>query len=133
MGVALEAAREAIGGQASELVQQVKENGQEFLRERRGVLAHELANVSSAIRRAADKLHDSDSEFIAYYVDTAANRVEEIGQYIDEHGLREVAADVSELARRQPLLFMGGMFAAGVAVARFIKAANDSGGRRRGR
>ncbi len=123
-GAAFEAARETVGAGASELVEQVKENSREFLSERKGVVAGELTNVGRAIRRAADKLQDTDSAFLAGYVDTAAERVEEIGRYVEQHDLRDVIDDVSGLAQRKPLLFMGGMFVAGLAAARFLRSAS---------
>ncbi len=129
-GAAFQAARESVGAQASELVEQMKENSREFLTDRKGIVAGELTHVSSAIRRAAGKLQDSDSALLAGYVDTAAERVEDIGRYIEEHDLRDVIEDVSVLAQRRPLLFMGGMFVAGLAAARFLKSAGGSEARR---
>jgi hypothetical protein len=128
-----EAARERAGAQVGELVEQVKHEGEEFLSERKSLVAGQFTNISGAIRRAADKLHDTDSKFIADYVDRAADKVDDVGRYIDEHDLRDVVEDVGVVARRQPLLFAGGMFLAGLAAARFLKAstAERSGRSRR--
>jgi hypothetical protein len=134
-GAAFEAARERAGAQVGDLVEQVKHEGQEFISDRKGLIAEQLTNVSGAIRRAADKLHDTESEFIAGYVDRAADKVEEVGRYIERHDLRDVIEDAGEVARRQPLLFVSGMFFAGLAAARFVKAATaeEPGTRRRPR
>ena len=59
------------GVHVGELVEQVKQEGQEFLAGRKSLVADQFTNVSGAIRRAADKLHDTDSGFIAAYVDRA--------------------------------------------------------------
>ena len=104
-------------------MEQVKHEGQEFLDERKSLIAEQFANIGNAIRRAADKLHDTDSEFIAAYVDRAADKAEDIGKYIEQRDLREVVEDAGVVARRQPVLFCGGMFLAGLAAARFVKAA----------
>ena len=129
-----EAARERAGAQVGDLVEQVKHEGEEFLSERKSLVAGQFTNISGAIRRAADKLHDTDSKFIADYVDRAADKVDDVGRYIDEHDLRDVMEDVGVVARRQPLLFAGGMFLAGLAAARFLKASTGerSGRSRRG-
>ncbi|HEV2292679.1 MAG TPA: hypothetical protein VGR35_02420 [Tepidisphaeraceae bacterium] len=138
-GAAFDAARERAGAEVEELVEQVKHEGQDFLAKRKSLLAEQFTDVSGAIRRAADKLHDTDSEFIAGYVDRAADQVEEVGRYIEQHDLREVIEDAGVVARRQPLLFGGAMFLAGLAAARILKAATDgqstrrSGGRSRRR
>ena len=46
-----------------------------------------------------------------------------MARYIEENDLNDVFEDVGVLARQQPLLFGGAMFLAGLAAARFIKAA----------
>jgi len=113
------------GVHVGELVEQVKQEGQQFLSGRKSLVANQFTNVGGAIRRAADKLHDTDSGFIADYVERAADKVDDVGRYIEENDLRDVVEDVGVLARQQPLLFGGVMFLAGVAAARFIKAATD--------
>jgi len=113
-----------MGSGTGEILQQVRENGQEYFSERKRAVATELENVGSAFRRAADRLHDAKSDALAEYIEVAAERVEGIGEYIAEHDLRDVADDVTELARRRPLLFTGGMFLAGLAAARFARAAS---------
>ena len=122
-GAAFEAARERAGSQVGELVEQVKHEGEEFLSERKSLVAEQFTNISSAIRRAADKLHDTDSGFLANYVDRAADKVDDVGHYIEENDLRDVVEDAGVVARQQPLLFGGAMFLAGLAAARFLKAA----------
>ena len=131
-GAAFDDARDRASAQVGDLVEQAKHEGHEFISGRKGLLAEQFTNVSGAIRRAADKLHDTDSEFIAGYVDRAAEKVEEIGRYIEENDLPDVIEDAGEMARRQPLLFVSGMFLAGLAAARFVKAATDSQPSRRG-
>lgn len=122
-GAAFDAARERAGAQVGELVEQVKHEGEEYLAERKGLVAEQFANVSSAVRRAADKLHDTDSALIADLVDRAADTLEDAGKYIEQRDLSDVIEDAGVVARRQPLLFMSGMFVAGLAAARFLKAA----------
>ena len=129
-GAAFDAARERAGSQVGELVEQVKHEGEEFLTERKGLLAEQFTNVSTAIRRAADKLHDTDSAFVASYVDRAADKVEDVGKYIEQRDLRDVIEDAGVVARRQPVLFGGAMFLAGLAAARFLKAATAQPPRR---
>lgn len=133
LGAAFEAARERAGAQVGEIVEQVKHEGQAFVAGRRELLAEQLTNVSSAIRRAADKLHDTDSEFIAAHVDRAADAIDDVGRYIEEKDLPDVIEDASVIARRRPVLFIGGMFLAGIAASRFLKAAAAAQSGRRGR
>jgi hypothetical protein len=57
---------------------------------------------------------------------TAADRAEDLARYLRETDVRQMIGTVENFARRQPLLFLGGAFALGVAASRFIKAAGGS-------
>jgi hypothetical protein len=58
----------------------------------------------------------------------AADQAERIAQYLRETDARQLIGNVEDVARRQPLIFLGGAFLLGMAASRFITAAGDSGG-----
>jgi hypothetical protein len=60
---------------------------------------------------------------IANAAGAAAEQAERVATYMREHDAREILGNIESFARRQPLLFLGGAFALGVAASRFIKAA----------
>jgi hypothetical protein len=52
-----------------------------------------------------------------------ADQAERIATYLQQTDAREIIIKVEDVARRQPLIFLGGAFLLGVAASRFIKAA----------
>ena len=131
----LSALREQAGARASSVLRRVKAGGEELLNVRKLQIAEELSTISGAIQRAADTLHDKHSPAAADYADAAAEYVEDAARYLEESDLDDLVADVQDLVRQQPAVFLAGMFLAGVAAARFIKATEPpkSGRRRRSR
>jgi hypothetical protein len=92
--------------------------------------AEELSHLGAAVRRAADKLHDQKSGGLAEYVDTAAEKIDSAATFLEERDLAELAQQVGQVARRNPAVVMGGLFLAGLAVGRFIKAGQAQAPRR---
>jgi hypothetical protein len=113
--------KEEAGHRAGALVERARGGGQRFLKGRKLGAASELSHVTAAMRRAADELYDHGSG-LAEYVDTSAEYVGLAAQYLQTRELDELVEDAQALARRQPMLFLGGMFVAGLAAARLVKA-----------
>lgn len=83
---------------------------------------HQLA---SSVRSASSDL--SDQPAIATLATTAADGTERVATFLRETDAREMVGAVEDIARRQPLLFVGGAFLLGIAASRFIKAAGGGG------
>ena len=132
----LTALRERAGARATTVLRRVKAGGEELLNVRKLQMAEELSTIGGAIQRAAETLHDNRSAASAAdYAAAAAGYVEDAARYLEESDLDDLIADVQDLVRQQPAVFLAGMFLAGVAAARFIKATEPpkSGRRRRSR
>ena len=117
--------RQMAAQQAAELVGLARDAGEQALVDGKNRAAQQLSNVGGAVRRAADKLHDQDNAALAEYVDGAADRVEQAAQHIDERNLIELAHEAGALARQKPVLFLGGLFVAGVATAQLLRTMNQ--------
>ena len=78
--------------------------------------------LGETIRRITSDLQ-VEQPAIANVADTAAEQTERVATYLREHDTREILKNIEDLARRQPVLFLGGAFVLGVAASRFIKAA----------
>lgn len=87
----------------------------------------QLDSVAQAVRSTSDNLREERPE-IAGLVETAADKVEQASSYLRQHELPEMIAAAEDLARRQPLLFLGGGLALGMLAARFLKSSSPSGG-----
>lgn len=90
-------------------------------------LGGELSHVGSALRAAADRLHETDDDGVARYAETAADQIESAAHYLRQRDIGGLVDDVESFARRSPELFLGGMFLAGLGISRFLKASRHHG------
>ena len=83
-----------------------------------------LSHVTDTIRRVSIDMQDQPA--IANVADTVADQAERIGEYLRTTDARQILSNVENVARRQPILFLGGAFMLGLAASRLIKAAGGS-------
>ncbi|MEO8072385.1 MAG: hypothetical protein ABI891_08605 [Acidobacteriota bacterium] len=93
--------------------------------------AQSLSGVADSIRQIGDTLRDGEEPYgiakvSANYTDTAADKVEEVSDYLGNKDLGEMLGDLEKFAHRNPALFLGGAFALGIAAARFLKSNNTN-------
>jgi len=122
VGQAATAAQE--GGQ--KLASRAKQEAQSYFVDRRDTVAVMMSDVVDATRQVAQTLRDRDDATIARYTETVADQVEDLVQYVQDLEPAKVLRDLEGIARRQPVLFYGGLFLAGVAVSRFLMASERS-------
>ena len=87
--------------------------------------AEGVESVAQTIRRVSTDMETQQPQ-VADFAMTAADRAEDLAQYLRETDVRQIIGNVENFARRQPLLFLGGAFVLGVAASRFIKAAGGN-------
>ena len=92
----------------------------------REMAAEGIDKVAQTVRRISTDMQ-TDQPQIANAALTAADQAEKVAQYLRQTDARQIIGNVEDVARRQPLIFLGGAFLLGVAASRFIKAAG--GGR----
>jgi hypothetical protein len=90
----------------------------------RTMAADGLQNVANSIRRVSLDM-STDQPAIANVADAAAEQAERVATYLRQNDARQIVSNVEQVARRQPLLFLGGALVVGVALSRFIKAATS--------
>jgi hypothetical protein len=76
--------------------------------------AHGISQVADSVRRVSLDL-ESEQPAIASAAMTAADQVDRAAHYLQQTDAREILRSVEDMARRQPLLFLGGAFVLGVA------------------
>jgi hypothetical protein len=108
-----------------EVAMQAKERGEEYMRQGKERAAARLGGVSESIRQTADRFEREQDPNIARYTRLVADKLERTASYIRDHDLNQLRRDSEELARQHPAVFFGGMFVAGLAAARFLKASAD--------
>ena len=92
--------------------------------ERKDQAASSLDSLVNVLRDGAGRLHGEQS-FLGDYAETAAERVDRLARYLREGDPEKFVRDVEGYARRRPEVFMGGMFVAGLVLARFLKSSAD--------
>lgn len=121
--------REAVSqvkGQASDAthaaLSQLKQHGQRAVADQKDRTASTLTDIGDALHKASDRLRQEEDNNIASYIDALAGASSRAGSYLRDADVSRLVGDVQGVARRYPGLFFGGMFLAGLAVARFAKA-----------
>ena len=83
-----------------------------------------LGSVVEAIRQTGRQLGDGNSG-IAGYVNNAADSLQRWTETLDRKDIGEIVEDVQRFGRRQPALFVGLSFGAGLLGARFLKSSRE--------
>jgi hypothetical protein len=126
---------------ASDIASTTKERGQRaasrakdktaaFLADRQHQAASKIEGVAEAARRAAETLREQGDENVAGYAETAADQVAELSRYLRDRRPNDLLHDLEDAATRHPALVYGGLFVAGLAISRFLKASERSHGYR---
>lgn len=91
-------------------------------------LVDQLAEVSEAVRDTGSKLGPDTA--VSRITGQVAESLQRAGDYIGSAEPRALAHDVNGVARKQPELFLGGAFVAGLLLGRFLRAqpVDDAGG-----
>ncbi len=88
---------------------------------------HQASSVARALRVAARDLEEGGDERLAHWGDGAADEVEKMAGYLEAEDPRSMFSDLERLARRNPAAFLGGTFATGLLLGRFLRASEPDG------
>jgi hypothetical protein len=84
-----------------------------------------LGTLASAVRQSTQTLRDQQQDSVAQFVERAADQVDRWSATLRNRDAGQLMADVQHFARRQPALFIGGAFTAGLLIARFLKSSGQ--------
>lgn len=118
--------KERLKEQGADAVHRMQARGTEMLDEQKSRLCEEIHHYSSALRRAAESLHEDDDERVATAADRMADELEGASDYLEKTPVSRIYCDAEDLARRRPEWVFGGLFLAGLAVGRFLKASGKN-------
>lgn len=88
--------------------------------------ADRIRGVATQFKSMGDTLREEDP-FIAKVAARASDSIESVANYVGTASTQSFIRDTEQLARRQPLLFFGGAFLAGLAAGRFLKSSRPEG------
>jgi hypothetical protein len=83
--------------------------------------ADQVDEVASALKSAGNELNRSP---LASYTNQLASSIGRFGTKLREGSIEDLAADMQNAARRNPMLFLAGGLALGVVLARIVKASS---------
>lgn len=106
----------------AEIAQRVRDAFSEQLRTRSKELADRAAANGNDLHEVAEHLRSQGHEVMATVMETEAAMFERIGGYLSAADARTLFDDLSEAARKQPLIAAATGLTLGLAGARFLKA-----------
>jgi len=125
MKEAAKTATRAVKQQASDFAANVGEELSKTAEDQKARGVEAIQGFAHAINTAAAEL-ENQSPLVARYVRDAVEKVEELSGNISSRDVKQLLKATSDLARAQPLLFLGGAVAAGFALARFLKSSGKN-------
>lgn len=82
--------------------------------------AQEVKQIAAALHKAAGELHEGSSQRQMF--DRLAENVDHMSRAMQDKTLGDMLSDLNDLARRNPMLFLGGAALAGFAATRLVTA-----------
>jgi len=112
------------------LVNQIRQKATSQINEQKNRATEGLGGVAQAVRDSTQQLRAQHYDTVADMVERAADQIERFSQNLRDRDLDQIVSDAQDLARKNPSVFIGASFAAGLLAARFMKASRpDSYGR----
>jgi len=118
-------ARRAVKEQASEFAAGVGDELAKTAESQKARGVDAIRMFARAITSAAAEL-EGQSPRVAQSVRHAAKKVEGLSENISRRNVDELVKAAADLARSQPMLFVGGAVAAGFAMSRFLKSSSST-------
>lgn len=121
----LDAAGREAGERASQLADRAADVGFQRADKATDQAAEGVTKVADTIRKVSIDM-ETDQPTISNLAESAAEQADRLAAYLRENDARQMLSSVEDMARRQPLLFLGGAFVLGVATARIFKAGSST-------
>lgn len=114
---------------AQEKAGELKERGQhrlaDQLDQRSTEVGSQARTMAHAVRRSSEQLRQDGNATPARIAEQAADRIEQLGSYLEGKRGQEMLRDVEDFARRRPWLVAGIGVVAGLTASRFLKASSE--------
>ena len=107
---------------AVEKKDELKQRAAGAVDQQRVQVAGRVDAISRALHGAASSLREDGETQLSSWVEQAAGQVERLVGYMQGKPADGMLHDFEDLARRNPALFLGGTYLAGMAVGRFLRA-----------
>jgi hypothetical protein len=111
--------RGAAYGGRSRMTDQARSMIRGSVSERASKSALGVSDLARTLRQTSRQLEGNTA---GSFVDRAADQLDRVSELLETKDPEELVHNVERFAREQPLLFLGGAFALGIAGARFLKS-----------
>lgn len=129
-------AEESVKQQSSEAAEESKRRlreearkaqtaGKEAVEAQKRRVADEIETIGDAVGQAAHSLHEDNENLVAGYADEAARQIHNAAGYLRDCNSGRLLRDAENFSRARPELVFGGLFVAGLGIARFLKASDS--------
>jgi len=85
----------------------------------------QVNTVADDVRTVAGELRNQGKDKPAQYAEQAAERVQSVGQWLENSNGDKILTDVEDFARRKPWAVAAGGLVLGLAASRFLKASSS--------
>jgi uncharacterized protein YjbJ (UPF0337 family) len=109
--------------QASKVTDKAKEQAATRVDDQKERAAHGIVGFADALNQVSGSMRDQNPT-VANFAETAAGKLEQFAGTLNDKDINELMSDVERMSRKQPALFVGGAFLAGVFAARFLKSSS---------
>jgi hypothetical protein len=119
--------------QVTDAISGAKEQASTTFTKQRDSAIASLAALADALRETGDRLSQPTADgpevpaSIGPMVQDAANRLTQSADFLRDKDVTSLLKEARDLAQRQPMLFIGSMFAIGLAGARILKETTADG------
>jgi gas vesicle protein len=119
--------------QVAQTVGQVREQATSAFVDQRDRVVETISGLAEALRETSRNLSDRSDQpgvgAVSPFIEEAAERLTQSADFLKQKDIGGLVSEAQQLARRQPAVFLGAMFAVGIAGARLLKGAtgDDSG------
>jgi hypothetical protein len=112
-------------GNGSSIKQTLRDTTYRQLDDQKARASDTLGSLAGAVRGMTEPLRDRGQSAVADYVNKAADGMERFASTLRHKDIEDATRAVQQFARRQPALFLGAAFTAGILAARFLKSSGE--------
>jgi hypothetical protein len=110
-----------------EIAGDVRHYVEDFAQSGKKTVTERLQHVSLALHRAADTLREEEEDATGRMANQAADRIDQVCSYLDNHEPSDLLRSADRFARQQPMVVVGGLLLAGVMLGRFLRSSQRQG------
>ena len=103
----------------------MKSQGRHLYSEQAGRFGGQASGIADALRQTANSLRSQGNDDLSKYVESAADGLQRFSRSLQETDPERTIRTVTDFARRQPALFLGGAVIAGIAAGRFLRSSSS--------